>query len=221
MNLSNGNPVYIHNISGVTVTVKNTDTTLLLTLLDQDWVMGYANNGSEFVVVAASRMALLHDDAPSDGNTYGRKNGAWSAVPGGGGGDGGFAFKYAFSASTDGTTGMGAGVIQFNNSTPSSATLVYLYEVDGSGVTIDQFIDEVDVGDWLMFSNADKSTFHVFVATSTFTSGPASDAIPMTYKFGTPSGFANGETIYWQRQPAEFRYKIGRTLALSTFLTLI
>ena len=222
VNLTGSNPIYIHNRSGNTVTVKDAGdlTTVLITLLNDDWVMCQCNPG--LPVIAASRMALLHDDAPANGTTYGRKNGAWSAVTGGsGGGDGGFAFKYTFSASTDGTTGMGAGIIQFNNSTPSSATLVYLYEVDGSGVTIDQYIDEVDVGDWLMFSNADKSTFHVFVATSTFTSGPASDAIPMTYKFGTPSGFSGGETIYWQRQPAEFRYKIGRTLALSTFLTLI
>lgn len=157
---------------------------------------------------------------PGGTTTFLRADGSFAAPPGGGG-DGGFAFKYGFSTSTDGTTGMGTGVIQYNNATPANATMVYIYEVDASGVTIDQFIDEIDVGDWIMFSNADKSIFHVFVATSTFTSGPASDAIPLLYKFGSAGNFSSGDTIYFSRQPAEFRYKIGRTQAISTFMTLI
>jgi hypothetical protein len=128
-----------------------------------------------------------------------------------GGGDGGFSLKYAFDAGTTNTPLTGE--LRYNNAAPASTTMMYVHETDASGVNADIYLDEFDVGDWIMVSNSDKSKYHVFIVSAVFTSGAGVDNLPVAYQFGT-AAFSDADTIFLSRAIGEFKYKLGRILNL-------
>ena len=125
---------------------------------------------------------------------------------GGGGGDGGFAYKFAFSTNTDGTPTTGQ--IEYNNATPGSATFLYIYETDSSGVAIDPWLDSFTDRDWVFISNADKTKHHTFRLNGIFASGASIDTIPVTYQFGTGT-FSGAETIYVSFEQGGLETRLG------------
>ena len=129
-----------------------------------------------------------------------------------GGGDGGFAFKYAFDTSTSGTPS--TGTIQYNNSTPASATLMYIYETDANSVAIDSYLDMFTSRDWLMLANADKSKYHVYKVQGPYSSGSNIDTVPVTYQFGTGT-FTNAETVYFCFGQGGFETRLGLSIQMS------
>ena len=133
-----------------------------------------------------------------------------------GGGDGGFSFKYAFDTATSGTPA--TGVIQMSNATPSSATSLYVYEVDNLGVTVDLFLDGISPNDYIMLSNADRSKFHIFQCPLPFVSGANIDTIPVVWIAGTGAGatnFSAAETIYFSKASSSFANNLGSMLMIS------
>ena len=132
-----------------------------------------------------------------------------ATVTGGGGGDGGFAFKYAFDTATVGTPA--AGGVQFSNATPASVTNLYINETDGSGTTVDTYLDKMQVGNSILLSNADRSKYHLFVVSANFTSGAGVDTVPVTYGFGVGGLFSAAETIYYSMSMAGARDTTGVT----------
>jgi hypothetical protein len=90
---------------------------------------------------------------------------------------------YSFDTATNGSPA--SGKVQFNNATPSAATLVYLHETDGLGVNVDQALDSMDIGDNIWVFSTAAQTYHVFKVVAPFTSGASIDSIPVAYMFGT------------------------------------
>lgn len=156
-------------------------------------------------------MAITHATA-ADGTFSVTGAQEWNKAHTGYAGDGGFAFKYAFNTGTGSSPA--TGTIQYNNATLGSVTMMYINETDANGVGIDVYVDEFDVGDWIMLANADKSKYHVFIVSDQFTSEAGVDSLPVTYQFGTAL-FTNAETVYLSRTTGEFKYKLGRVLTLA------
>ena len=162
-------------------------------------MLAAANNLSDVTSPTVSRNNILPSKVGNAlkllGVNAGETDYALVNAPGGG-----FSFQYGFSTTTAGSPS--TGTIQLNNATPSAATLIYFSETDAHGVSIDAFIDDLAPPDMIMFSNADRSVFHVFQLTGTFVSGAGNDSIPVSYVFGTGTNFANGESIYFSRTVA-------------------
>lgn len=156
-------------------------------------------------------MAINHA-ATADASFSGTGAANWNAAHTGTAGDGGFAFKYVFDTGTGGSPATGK--IQYNNATPGSATLLYIYETDASSQVIDAILDDMEIGDAIMIANDDKSKFHVFRVNDNFTSGASVDTIPVTYLFGT-ANFSNADTVYLAFKPGPHETFIGRAMAIS------
>ena len=129
-----------------------------------------------------SDLILIEDAAEANAKKYSTIGGLPSK------GDGGFAFKYAFDTGTGGSPS--AGTIQLNNATLGSVTIAYIHETDAAGVAIDYMLDDIQVGDLMMLSNADRSKYLLFEVNAPFTSGASVDSLPVAYKFGTGAVFA-------------------------------
>lgn len=97
-------------------------------------------------------------DAPSDGNTYGRKNGAWAEAAGGAGDDSG----YTFNASV--ATPPASGEARLNNAGQTTATAIYLSGTSAAGANAYNILmlsmkagvkvllqDRTDTTRWLIF----------------------------------------------------------------------
>ena len=106
-------------------------------------------------------------DAPSDGNTYGRKNGAWAEAAGGAGDDSG----YAFNAAT--TTPPASGEVRLNNSGQTAATAIYLSGTSAAGASVYNILslsmkagvkvllqDRADSTRWLIFRATQDAILH-------------------------------------------------------------
>ena len=114
-------------------------------------------------------------------------------TPTAGGGDGGFAFKYL--ADTSLTSAPANGYFSLA-ATFATTTRVFLNEVDNTNTTIDTWIDYLHPNDTLMFSNADRSRYAVYLVAADFISGAGIDTILLSHLTSTGTMFNSGETVY-------------------------
>lgn len=143
-------------------------------------------------------MAITHKTAATGGDSAGLIGQTqWNEEHTGTAGDGGFSFRYTFDTGT--ANDPATGELRMNNATPSAATILYIYEVDATGVANDSILDLINPTDFVMLSNADRSKYHVFQSNAIFTSGSNIDSLPVVWLCGTGSGstnFSDGEMVY-------------------------
>ena len=105
-----------------------------------------------FVQQEISARAFI-TDAPHDGNTYARKDGAWVEAVGGGGDEGGYTFNASVAPPP------GSGEVRLNNAVQSAATAVYLSGTTAAGSSaFNVLMLSLKAGVKLLLQDRDDST---------------------------------------------------------------
>jgi hypothetical protein len=93
-------------------------------------------------------------DAPSDGNTWGRLNGAWAEV-GGGAGGGTTSYEYTFNVNT--TEPPGSGTLRLNNANQTLATIMWPHGTSAPGADVINGLRQIKAGSVVYIQDKDNS----------------------------------------------------------------
>lgn len=129
-------------------------------------------------------------DAPSDGTGYVRKDGAWVAESGAGGGAS-IGVQYASDTGSTADSDPGAGLLKWNNATQASATVIFLDDTTGDGVSMTGFWSALDAGGFLYLQDkALQGTWQIWeITTVTDASGYVKFAVTL---LAAGDAFADG-----------------------------
>jgi microcystin-dependent protein len=148
-------------------------------------------------------------DAPHDGNTYARKDGAWVEAAGGGGDDGG---EYSFSGTI--TPPPAAGEIRLNNATQSASDRVYLSGTTASGASAyNVLMLSLKAGVKLLLQDRDDSTrWLIFRATADAIDHATWAELPVALDTASTSALNPGSRILtFTAAPAGGSVQVGET----------
>ncbi len=113
---------------------------------------------------------------------------------------GGATFDYTFSSSTGTPTDLNSGRLRLNNSSVSSATIMFIDDEDDNGTNIEAFLRTVDdststiKGHVRISNKLDASDFALFTISSA-TEQSGFHQVGVSYVSGSASSFSNGEDI--------------------------
>jgi len=113
---------------------------------------------------------------------------------------GGATFDYTFSSSTGTPTDLNTGRLRLNNSSVSSATIMFIDDEDDNGTDIQAFIRTIDdststiKGHFKISNKSDASDFAIFTISSA-SEQSGFHQVNCSYVSGSASSFSNGEDI--------------------------
>lgn len=104
-------------------------------------------------------------DAPSDGTTYGRKDGLWEPISAGGGASVGV--QYTADTGSTADSDPGAGLLKWNNATQASATFLYLDDETADAVSLTTWWAALEAGGFCYLQHAtDQDTWQIWEVTA-------------------------------------------------------
>jgi hypothetical protein len=164
-----------------------------------DTLTGAVANGGSTAVITTSATAPA---SPATGDLWidTSANRPLAFTPSAGGS--GFSFKYGFSTLL--TNSPATGTLRLNNATPSSATQMFIYDVDAGGVNIDVVTNLINPTDFVQLSNSDRSKHHTFTVIQPPIESGHIDTITLRWLCGSATNFTDGEQVFLTIQHADF-----------------
>lgn len=143
----------------------------------------------------------MYPDAPSNGNTYGRKDGAWAEVSGGGAG---YSNSGEWTFGTTITEPPSSGQIRFNNATQNSATKMWIHETTATSIDVSIMLRlAIQPSGTIYLQDKDTAAqYKVFNVTGAIIDKGAYIEVPISFREGGTDLPSGQRTILTVESPA-------------------